>query len=211
MMVTRAIGGASTKLPVIGPDGAKKVVNGIMDAYDMDSDYRIGHHGEKYSRDGVTADVTEASPGVVYDQGGLKITMFEVDHRPVTPAVGYRFDYKGQSVVVSGDTVKVPKMIEMARGCDILVHEAVNTRIIELAQRYLDERMYKMSMEMLEYHTPTEEVAEIAREAGAKKLVLTHMVPSPMNHAMAQLFIRGMMKIFRKPIRVGQDLMEVKA
>jgi len=38
---------------------------------------------------------------VLLDDGGLKITAFQVNHEPVYPAVGYRFDYKGRSVVRS--------------------------------------------------------------------------------------------------------------
>ncbi len=55
--------------------------------------------------------MTEAEPGVVYNQDGIKITMFDVDHKPVSPAVGYRFDYQGRIIVISGDTIMVPAMI----------------------------------------------------------------------------------------------------
>ena len=52
--------------------------------------------------------------------------MFRVHHDPVKPAVGYRFDYKGNVVVVSGDTAKSDSVIEHAKGADLLIHEALN-------------------------------------------------------------------------------------
>jgi ribonuclease Z len=214
VMINRfAMAGADKPLPVIGPAGVKRMVGGLMDSYSMDKRYRVEHHGWAVSEEGYEVDVTEAQPGVVYDEAGLKITMFEVDHLPVTPAVAYRFDYNGQSVVVSGDTKKVPQMAEMAKGCDVLVHEAINEKLLGMGRSMGagNERMRKISADILDYHTMTDEVAEIARDAGVKKLVLTHMVPGPMNRAMEAMFKRGMRRIYKGPIKVGRDLMEIKA
>jgi len=211
LMVMRSVAGAKKQLPVIGPEGAKKVVDGILGAFEMDKQYRVAHHGDAFDCSGMEAPVTESGPGVVYDEGGLKITMFEVDHRPVEPAVGYKFEYKGKSIVVSGDTIKVTKMIEMSEGVDILVHEALNKQLVEMGANRLDDRMRKMGRDLYTYHTPHLEVAEIAKEAGVKKLVLTHMVPSPVNAAMAKMFTRGMRKIYKGPIKTAEDLDEFKA
>jgi ribonuclease Z len=213
VMINRfALFGADKPLPVIGPVGVKDMIDSLMSAYAPDKQYRIDHHGWAVNEAGYEVDIRESKPGVVYDEGGLRITMFEVDHRPVVPAMAYRFDYKGQSVVVSGDTKKVPQMAEMSEGCDILVHEAMNEDLLATGRgaANTNERTKKMSTDILDYHTMTDEVAEIARDAGVKKLVLTHMVPSPMNRAMEAMFIRGMRKIYKGPIKVGRDLMEVK-
>jgi ribonuclease Z len=215
-MINRfAMAGADKPLPVIGPVGVKKLMSDMMSVYAPDKQYRVAHHEWAVNENGYEVDVKESQPGVVYNKDGLKITMFEVDHLPVTPAVAYKFEYKGQSVVVSGDTIKVPKMIEMSEGCDILVHEAMNLRMLEIGRGTTNandnEKMQKIAVDITDYHTPTHDVAEIARDAGVKKLVLTHMIPSPMNHAMEALFIRGMRKIYKGPIKVGTDLMEIKA
>jgi len=218
LIVNRTIRGSKTSLPFIGPRGARQIVNGLLSAYDLDNKYRKDHHKDKWNEKGMDVKVHEKSPGVVHDEGGVKITMFEVDHFPVKPAMGYRFDYKVKSVVVSGDTKRVPQMTEMAKDCDVLVHEAVNKTLIKRAQKIggnlvdLSERMWKMTLEMMDYHTSTEEVAEIARDANVKKLVLTHMVPAPAtNLAGEALFISGMRKTYKGPIKVGRDGMEIKA
>jgi len=211
MMNRFAIAGADTPMPIVGPPGVKKMVNGILDSFSMDKQYRIEHHGRAVSEKGYETEVTESQPGVILDDNGLKITMFEVDHWPVTPAVGYKFEYKGKSVVVSGDTKKVPIMTELSQGCDVLVHDTMNRNMVEMAARNSDVRRAKMATDILDYHTMTDEVAEIARDAGVKKLVLTHMVPSPMNHVMEAMFVRGMRKTYKGPMKVGSDLMEIKA
>ena len=212
MMNRFGFAGADYPLRVIGPPGVKRMTDGILDSYAMDLQYRMDHHDWAVNEAGYKIDLTETEPCVVYDEAGLKITMFEVDHRPVVPAVGYKFEYKGQSVVISGDTIKVPRMTEMAEGCDILVHEVMSRQMIEMAIRGVkDKRMVKEFTDVLNYHTMTDEVAEIARDARVKKLVLTHMVPSPGNHVMEHLFTQGMNKIYKGPIKVGQDLMEIKA
>jgi ribonuclease Z len=211
-LVTRSIQGADKPLKIIGPAGAKKTVTAILDAYSLDDTYRKAHHKEKWP--GMPVDVQESAAGTVYNDGEVTITMFVVDHSPVSPAVAYRIDYKGQSVVVSGDTRKVAKMVEIAKGCDILVHEAVSRQLVEMTITRLkaqnNVRAAVMSEEMMEYHTPTAQVAEIARDAGVKKLVLTHLVPSiPVADQADQMFIQGMSDIYKGPIIVGRDGMVI--
>ncbi len=219
LMVNRGIAGADQPLPVIGPAGVKDVIGSLLAAYALDNKYRKDHHGVKWSEFAMRAELAEKAPGVVCETDGVKITMFEVDHPPVQPAVGYRFDYRGQSVVVSGDTKKCAKMVEMAKGADILVHEAASRAMTEMAIKYMranaspaNERIAAMAEEMLTYHTMTEEAAEIARDAGVKKLVLTHLAPAlPENSALESMFTQGMGSIYQGPIVVGRDGLEVKA
>jgi len=213
LLVTRSIQGAEKPLKIIGPAGARKTMTAILDAYSLDNAYRKAHHKEKWP--GMPVDIQESSPGLVYNDGEVKITMFAVDHSPAEPAMAYRIDYKGQSVVVSGDTKKVEKMVEMAKGCDILVHEAVNPQLVQMTITRLraqnNVRAAVMSEEMIEYHTPTIQVAEIARDAGVRKLVLTHLVPSiPVADQADQMFIQGMSEIYKGQIVVGRDGMVVE-
>lgn len=211
-MVTRTIAGADRPMKVIGPAGAKEAIGSLLAAYRLDDGYRKAHHGDKWNEDGMKARIVEAEPGVVFEDGDLIVTMFEVDHAPIKPAMGYRFEYRGQVAVVSGDTRPVPRMVEMAAGADVLVHEAMNRRLIELARRQADDRMQAMMTEMMEYHSEVLEVAEIAAQARVKKLVLTHLVPGlPPNPAADRLFTQGMRRIYRGWLRVGRDGMEIKA
>lgn len=213
IMVGRTIAGASTPMPVIAPVGVKRVVNGFLEAYALDTEYRIEHHPGKFSRAGMTADIREVEAGIVYDQDGLTIRMFDVDHDPIKPAVGYRFDWNGTSVVISGDTKKSENLIEAAKDCDILVHEAMNEaplKAVLQGLRRTNPRNAEMLTEAMDHHTPTTQIAEIARDAGAKKLVLTHLLPSiAPTDANEAFFVRGMGEIYPGPILVGRDLMRI--
>ena len=71
---------------------------------------------------------------VILDKDGLKITAFEVDHDPIRPAVGYRFDYKGRSVVVSGDTALSANFTENAKGADVLVSESLAGNLVGMME-----------------------------------------------------------------------------
>ncbi|MBW1642643.1 MAG: MBL fold metallo-hydrolase [Deltaproteobacteria bacterium] len=213
LLVARAIAGAIQPLATIGPNGAASVIDGLMAAYELDRRYRHDHHGDKYSPAGASAKVTEAAPGVVLDQDGIKITMFEVNHSPVSPAVGYRFNYKGRSIVISGDTVMIPAMIEQSRDADILVHDTMNKDMVQMGLDAIKEsnpRLVAMGEEMMEYHADRMEVARIAQKAGVKKLVLTHLVPGiPPEEAMESLFIQGMDEIYSGTIIAGRDGMNI--
>jgi len=213
LLVARTIAGAKYPLPVIGPIGVNQVVNGLMAMYELDRRYRHDHHGDKYSIAGASAEVMESSPGVVFDQDGMTITMFEVDHRPVSPAMGYRFDYQGRSIVISGDTIMVPAMIKQARGADILVHDTMNKDMVQRGMAAIKEsnpRMAAMGEEMMEYHADRMEVAKIAQEAGVKKLVLTHLVPSiPPEEGIENLFTQGMSDVYAGEIITGRDGMRI--
>jgi len=59
---------------------------------------------EKFSAAGITVRSHDIEEGVVFEEGGVKVTAFLVDHEPIVPAFGYRVDYRGRSVVLSGDT-----------------------------------------------------------------------------------------------------------
>ena len=175
-------------LPVYGPPGVERVVRGFNDAYEADRQYRTAHHGAEHmpSEAGTMAPVRVecAGPGndaVVLDEGGLKIIAFMVDHRPVSPAYGYRIEYKGKSAVISGDTRKCENLVKHSAGADVLVHEAIAGNLSLMAARRLKERgllrLADMAEDAIEYHTLAVDAVSIARQAGVKKLVFTHLAP----------------------------------
>lgn len=211
LLFNRGAAGAEHPLKVIGPPGTKDMVDRIVAANAIDEEYRIVHHGEHWPKEAMDVDVTEFDLGVIHESDGLTITMFDVNHEPVEPAVGYRFDYEGQSIVVSGDTKKSESLIAAAKNCDLLIHEAMYAQMLNAimpALKNRNPRQGAMLSDLMSHHTSTLEVAEIAKEAGVKKVVLTHLVPSiaPSDGA-ERTFVRGMSEIYSGPIVVGRDNM----
>ncbi len=154
-----------------------------------------------------------AKPVVVLEEGGLTITAFSVNHEPVTPAYGYRFDYKGRSVVVSGDTAKSPGLIAAAHGADVLVHEAQDNHLIAMigdaAHAAGRDRVAKIMHDIPSYHTTPVQAAETANEAGVRLLVMYHLNPPPPNQLAARVFVRGVAEVRPKGWVLGDDGMLV--
>lgn len=219
VMLMRWTGASATApLPVYGPTGVDRVIAGFDAAYAIDNGYRTGHHGPAIAPPtgaGATAfpfALPEADKGdrlVIYEKDGLKITAIRVDHGPVSPAVGYRFDYKGRSIVISGDTSKSPSLIAAAKGADLLVHEALQPKLVALLTVALDDKGLKntaqITRDIVNYHTTPEQAAESAREAGVQQLVLSHIVPAIPSRFFYPAFLAEAPKRFGGPITVGED------
>lgn len=214
MLLRWTASGNISPLPVYGPPGIERVIGGFNAAYALDNDYRTAHHGQTITPPaaaGATAKpfAIPAAPTVVYDAGGLRVTAFPVDHRPVQPSVGYRFDYKGRSVVVSGDTAPSKTLEAASKGADLLIHEALNPAMVKTLAANLDKAGRKQTAQImrdiLDYHASPVQAADSARVAGVKMLVLSHVVPSMPSAYLNAAFLDGAEDRFDGPIIVGED------
>jgi ribonuclease Z len=210
------IAGRSAPLEVHGPPGTARVVAGFAQAYAADVDARVAHHGEQWMPRAAAGAVAREVPmpsgdgsALVFERDGLRVTMFAVDHEPVTPAVGYRFEFAGRSVVVSGDTRKSASLVANARGADLLVHEALQPELVRrasaAARRLGRERLAKLAGDIRGYHTSPVEAAEAAREAGVAHLVLTHLVPAPPSALARRMFLAGVGDAYDGEVTLGED------
>jgi ribonuclease Z len=217
MMLQRWAGGSNAKpVDVIGPKGVETVVEGFNHAYSLDSGYRVAFHGAATvppSGAGGTArpfslSSEEEASVVLVDEGGVKITAFKVNHSPAYPAVGYRFDYKGRSLVVSGDTVPCQSLKKQSQGVDVLFHEAQQPSMIKMIHDQAglspNPSLAKITADIPGYHTAPEDAARIARDAGVKHLVLYHILP-PLPSMLNHMFLGDAAKYFDGPITVAVD------
>ena len=211
-------GGRSAPLPIAGPDGTDTVVAGFTAAYQIDKGFRIAHHGPEVARPGgfgAAAQVIalSADSQVVYDRDGVRITAFRVIHDPVKPASGYRIDYKDRSIAISGDTVYTPTLVAASKNVDVLFHEALNKRMVAALGVKLKQRgrgdAAKIMGDIQGYHASPEDAARAAREAGAKALVLYHLVPAPPAKLIEPLFLADAPNQFSGPLKLAQDGMIV--
>jgi ribonuclease BN (tRNA processing enzyme) len=110
------------------------------------------------------------------DENGVRVTAILVQHAPVFPALAYRFDTPGGSVVFSGDTGPCDNVARLARGADILVHEVIDVEFLAHRVAQLPNRDAIIA-HLSGSHTPVAEAGKIAERAGVKTLVLSHLVP----------------------------------
>jgi ribonuclease Z len=194
------VAGRDQPLDVYGPPGVDRVVTGFKQAYRQDDAYRIAHHGT----DNLAVAATEWRPHTVsavdgpgktiLERKGLVVTAFAVDHRPVEPAVGYRFDFKGRSVVISGDTDQSTNLELNARGADLLIHEVLLKELVGRMSDVLGDadqpRLQKLSGDVIDYHTSPSEAVQSANQAGVDTVVFTHLVPPVPGLLRSWLFTR---------------------
>ena len=188
-------GRKTTPLPLYGPAGVEKLASSMLDFFSADIHIRRDLV-EKHPAAGATIDVHAIKEGVVYSDGEVKITAFAVDHKPVEPAFGYRFEAGGKVIVISGDTRPNPNLIKYARGADVLVQEAY------LPEHFARVDTPEVAARLSHYHTSAEEAGVIARDANVKKLVLTHLIPGNAD----ETFRLRASKAYKGPIVVGKDL-----
>jgi ribonuclease Z len=114
--------GRKVPLRVWGPEGTRAMTAHLSEAFSFDIHVRRDLE-EKFSPAGIEFQATDIREGVVYEAAGVTVTAFLVDHGLVAPAFGYRVDYGGHSVVLSGDTEPSDNLVKFARGTDVLIHE----------------------------------------------------------------------------------------
>jgi ribonuclease Z len=217
------VAGRPGPLLVVGPQGTNRLVEGFNEAYSADHDFRHAHHEHGIVKLPIDIGLMEAKvvtlpsqadargviSKVVFVQGGLTVTAIAVNHFPVVPAFAYRFDYKGRSVVVSGDTRKWPPLATAAKGADVLIHEAQNDNMTKMLAGFLagndQARLASIMTDTLSYHTTPIEAAEIARDAGVKALVLTHITQAGLPFYTPEAFTRGMDKVGFANWRLADD------
>jgi len=171
----------------------------LKQAFEFDINVRIQNDGA--SPEGVALLAEDINPGVVYEQRGVKVTAFEVDHAPVRPAFGYRIDYAGRSVVLSGDTRVSENLIRHAQGVDVLVHEVFAPATLERAGVPPDR-----AKNILAFHTTPEQAGQVFTQVKPKLAVYSHIC---MPSATEQDLLPATRKTYAGPLQLGEDLMSI--
>jgi len=188
--------GRPAALDVFGPPGVQSVVDGFNAAYALDRSYRTAHHGaERLPPELGPMQAHTFAPGeVVWQDALVTVTSFAVEHPPIEPAVGYRVDYRGRSVVISGDTNAADALFAAAQGADILFHDALSRTLLDPmieAATELDMPVSGIMTDVIDYHADVTLLPARAAEAGIGRLALYHLVPAP-NALTERMFVRGL-------------------
>ena len=180
------VAGRPAPLQIIGPEGVERVVEGFNIAYELDLGYRVAHHGEELL-DPILGVLQprQITEGMILEEDGLRITAFEVSHPPIEPALGYRFDYGGRSLVISGDSLVTDTIIEISDGADLVLHDAMALQLVQtmetLASRTGNTRQATILHDIQDYHATNEDLQRLVAEADIGQLALYHLVPAPRN------------------------------
>lgn len=193
---TSWIFGRHAPLELYGPEGTQEMADALVRFFDADTRIRRDLT-EMHPGAGMSVRTQIVQEGVILKAKDLRVTAFAVDHKPVEPAYGYRFDARGKSIVISGDTRPSPNLVRHAKGADVLVHEAYLRGWFESVDPP------DVAARLSAYHTSAEEVGDVAAQAGVKLLVLTHIIPTDAGHKIRNIASRR----FKGRIVVGRDLM----
>jgi len=191
-----------TPYRVIGPTGARALIENLERAYALDIKIRVAD--EKLPLAGIATDVTEFDrDGNVYDQDGVKVIAFEVDHGDVIkPCYGYRFEYGGRVAVFSSDTRYNQNVIRYGAGADLLVHE------VALAAPELMQEAY--IQRIIAHHTTPPEAGQVFGLTKPKLAAYTHIVAignARFAPPTVEDFIAQTRQSYDGPLVVGEDLM----
>ena len=199
--------GLRTRVDTWGPPPLEKMTRLFFEMNAADIDTRIADEGRIPLVPLVHVHELTAA-GLVFQDEHVKVTAALVRHPPVVPSFGYRFDAADRSIVISGDTAPSDELIALARGADVLVHDAMFPAGVDrLVANVPNAATLKQSI--LSHHTSAEDAGRVAQAAGVKTLVLSHFVPPDDPAITDDVWLAAARTHFRGTVIVGKDLLEI--
>ena len=189
--------GRKVPLEVWGPDGTKEMMSHLAQAYQFD--IQIRQIDDKLPLQGVAVFANDIQQGLVYDRAGIKVTAFSVDHGVVKPALGYRIDFSGHSVVLSGDTRYSENLIKFSQKLDVLIHEVIDPDTFRAKNPSISAERINA---IVGHHTTAVLAGTIFTQVKPKLAVYSHIVPGDSRDLVPQT-----RKTYSGPLEVGEDLM----
>ena len=199
--------GLRTRVDTWGPSPLDRMTQLFFEMNKYDIDVRTSNEGRIPLAPLVHVHELQTEGEVMRDDH-VRVTSALVDHPPVVPAFGYRFDAPDRSIVISGDTAPSENVVKLARGADVLVHSVMYPAAVDrLVSRVPNAVALKASI--LAHQTSAEQAGRVAQAAGVKILVLSHFVPSDDPQVTDQMWSDAAQIHFRGQVIVGRDLLEV--
>ncbi|RWX44628.1 ribonuclease Z [Candidatus Electrothrix aarhusensis] len=171
------MGRRNEPLKIWGPTGTSDMMNALTQAFAFDIHIRRDVD-ERFPSEGIRVQSHDIQEGIIFNEDGVKVTAFLVDHRPVIPAFGYRVDYGDHSVVLSGDTRVSEHLITFAKGTDVLIHEALpvqsQKKRPEGEDRAAALHTTEVEKRIMAHHTTAEQAGEIFTRVKPGLAVFSH-------------------------------------
>lgn len=199
--------GTSYHVNVYGPKGTQNLLDGFLKSLEIDINVRI--EDEKQRDLASIIKVSEISEGLVMEDERVKVTALKVVHGLLENCFAFKFETKDKKVVFSGDTIYFPPLIEFSKDADLLVHEVMLERGINV----LAERLKKVKPNLIDHlmisHTTAEDAAKLAKEANVKHMVFNHYVPHIPKEFPNSEFVDAAKRVWDGKITAGYDLCEI--
>jgi ribonuclease Z len=201
--------GRAAPVQVWGPDGTRSMVKHLLEAFSFDIHIRRDVD-EKFSPEGIKVIANDIREGVVHEANGVKVTAFSVDHGPVKPAFGYRIDYQGHSVVISGDTKPSDSLVKFSQHVDVLIHELGQSKQDPRLTGPPDELIpnlritRRQARTIVDHHTDAAEAGQVFERVQPKLAVFSHfpnIVPADA--------LRLVRQSYAGRVEFGEDLMTI--
>src|ERR1700687_3342397 len=192
-------GGRKTPLQVWGPAGTKSMMDYMGKTFEFDIRSR-GDFDDRLTKDDIRSSTTDIQEGAIYEKNGVKVTAFLVDHGPVKPAFGYRVDYAGRAVAMSGDTRFSENLIKHSQAVDLLIHEAAP--IFPTNPKQTDRERAQQEKVIRDLHNTADQTPVVYNRVKPRLAVYSHG-GSPADLAEAR-------KTYSGPLEIGEDLMTIE-
>lgn len=198
---------AATPLPIYGPVGTRKMVDGLLAMLSQDESYRLAHHDDLRAAGGMKVEVHEVEPGTTFSLGDVTVSAHATDHRPVAPTIGFRIEHSGVVAALAGDTIPCDGLYDMCKNADIYVQTVLREDLVRTfaplvptSERFLD---------ILDYHSTVQQAGQTAAHCNVKTLMLTHFVPA-IQPGQEEEWRLMAAEFFSGEIIVGPDLTSVE-
>lgn len=183
-------------LEVWGPDGTRDMMRHLTEAFAFDIHMRRDVD-ESLSADGIRMVAHDIQPGKIYEKNGVTITAFLVSHGLVKPSYGYRVDYAGRSVALSGDTSPSDNLVAACKGVDVLIHEAID---VDVLRRLISDQPRVDGI--VARHTTPEQAASIFNKVSPRLAVFSHSPGTP-------AIVEQTRRSYPGRVEMGEDLMVI--
>ncbi|WP_350333865.1 MBL fold metallo-hydrolase [Coralliovum pocilloporae] len=168
--------GLKTPVDIYGPEGLEDYWLGFLQSMKADIDLRIEDEGRPDLATLVNIHVLD--DGQVLQEHGLTVSALRNEHPPLIDTFALSFKWAARHVVFSGDTAYFPPLAPFARGCDLLIHEAMLSPALDALVKRVGNTDGRLMRHLLRSHTPVEDAGRIATEAGVRALALHHLIPA---------------------------------
>jgi ribonuclease Z len=197
LIFTPWVMGRKEELNVYGPEGLEEMTKHVLQAWQQDIDIRTKglEHAEP-----VLVRAHDVKPGVVYKDENVNVTAFRVPHGEWPQAFGYRFDARGRTIVISGDTSPSSELVANCQKCDVLIHEVYSP--VSVVPSMPDWTRYRAK-----YHTSTKQLAEIANRSKPGILIVYHTSGrGPNGRIPEEQVLQEIQKTYHGKVVIGHDL-----